>query len=113
MAKTTKATVKAKKTAPKRKATATKRNTTPRHARKSRAMKSLRVSRTDRPFMTFSFTEQTVYWLIILAMVVGLVAFVLHAESKINAIYDQVDANTSQLELIPENTPAKKPKTHQ
>lgn len=47
------------------------------------------------PFMTYKFTQQSFYWLIIGALVIALGAWVMHLNIKIQRIYDQVEINSA------------------
>ena len=67
-------------------------------------LRSFRVAPNDRPFMSFQVTDQTVYWAIIGVLVLALGIWVVYLQVRINEIYDLVDTNTYQLELLPEST---------
>jgi hypothetical protein len=47
------------------------------------------------PFLTFEFTIQSVYWLILSVIVLALGAWVMYLNIKIQSIYDQVEINTN------------------
>ncbi|AHB42636.1 hypothetical protein RAAC3_TM7C00001G0796 [Candidatus Saccharibacteria bacterium RAAC3_TM7_1] len=66
--------------------------------------RTFKVAPTPRPFMAFRVTDQTVYWAIIGLIVLALGMWVIYLQVKINEVYDQVDSNTYQLELLPEDT---------
>ena len=51
-------------------------------------------------FMTFKVTEQTIYWAIIGAMVLALGIWVMTINARVQAIYDQIDALTTEEESI-------------
>jgi hypothetical protein len=55
-------------------ATAKKRST------KVSKMQSFAISKSNKPFMTFQFTEQTVYWVILLALIAILFMWVLNIQ---------------------------------
>lgn len=55
------------------------------------SVRSLRRSVDDTPFFTVRFSHQTVYWLILAALVIGLAAWVLQLSIKIQDIYNQID----------------------
>lgn len=54
-------------------------------------MQSLRCVPRDEPFMTFRINRQTIYWLILGAMVISLATWVLAISIEVQNIYDQVD----------------------
>lgn len=103
MATTTKKTATktvAKKPAAKRKTT-TKAATTRKSSVKPAAKKqkevihqSFRPTKDSTPFMTFQFTKQSLYWLILSVLVLALGAWVMYLNIKIQDIYDQVELNT-------------------
>lgn len=43
-------------------------------------MQSFVIAKTNKPFMTFQFTEQTVYWVILLALIAILFMWVLNIQ---------------------------------
>lgn len=57
---------------------------------------SFRPSREATPFMTFTFTRQSLYWLILSVLVLALGAWVMYLNVQIQDIYDQVELNTQQ-----------------
>lgn len=56
------------------------------------------------PFMTFKFTQQSIYWLILSAFVLALGAWVMYLNVKIQGLYDQVEINSSLREQYPAPT---------
>lgn len=56
------------------------------------AMRSGKLHRSNRRFMDFDITEQTIYWLIIGIAVVALAGWVLSMQVQLNAIYDEIDS---------------------
>ena len=58
------------------------------------ATQSFRPSSEKTPFMTFTFTMQSVYWLILSVLVLALGAWVMYLNVQIQEIYDQVEINT-------------------
>lgn len=73
----------------------------PKAARKSTAKKqkaavvqSFRPSYESTPFMTFKFTTQSIYWLILSGLVLALGGWVMYLNVQIQEIYDQVELNT-------------------
>jgi hypothetical protein len=54
------------------------------------------------PFFTFRFTQQTVYWLILSLLVLGLGIWVMMLSVKVNQIYDDIDAaNAAGSVIVP------------
>lgn len=66
-------------------------------APKQAAHRSFRPSRASEPFFTIRINHQTLYWLILAALVIGLALWVLSISVKVQEIYDQVDM-TSRLD---------------
>ena len=58
---------------------------------------------TKRPFMEKKFTEQTIYWLIIGAAVIGIAAWVLSLQVRLDEMYDDIEAQSSEV-VIPKKT---------
>ena len=107
MATTKKATAKKKTTSTRK--PAAKRTTRKKHtASNLHETQSFKIVSSETPFMTFTFTRQTVYWLVFMLAVLALGLWIINLQDKINRIYDQVDANSSQLELLPEEYKAAK-----
>ena len=87
-----------KKTAPKK--TTTKKTTA---AKKAPAAKkahvaeaqSFRVSKPTRPFMTFSFTRETIYWLILGVVVILFTLWIMKIQNDISYLYDQIETNAA------------------
>jgi hypothetical protein len=65
--------------------------------------RSFRVSKQATPFFHFDFTIQTVYWLILSAIVISLALWVMSLNMRVQAIYDQIDQNNSQTVTLPRN----------
>ena len=61
------------------------------------AHRSFQRSANSTEFMQARFTEQTVYWLIIGAAVIGLAIWVLSIQVRLNDMYDAIDAQTSEV----------------
>ncbi len=51
-----------------------------RSSSKSTALRSFKIVKVDRPFMTFQITEQTVYWVVLLALIAILFMWVLNIQ---------------------------------
>lgn len=75
-----------------------KKKTTRPSAKKHDGYISFKRAQREEPFFTFRFTVQSVYWLILGALVIGLAAWVMALNMKVQAIYDQVEADSSSLE---------------
>lgn len=80
--------------------------TTVRRATKTKKpeMRSFRASRQQEPFFTFRISHQTLYWLILAIIVVGLGAWVTSISIRVQHIYDQIDQTNSEIMSMP--TPA-------
>lgn len=91
-----------KKSAPKKKAapkkTAVKKTVVAKAAPRSKAVSF--ATKSDVKFMQARFSEQTVYWLIIGAAVIGLAIWVLSLQVKLDDIYDQIDAQSAN-QVVP------------
>lgn len=59
--------------------------------------RSFQRSANSAEFMRARFTEQTVYWLIIGAAVIGLAIWVLSIQVRLNDMYDAIDTQTSEV----------------
>lgn len=60
-----------------------------------RAHIGLRPEETE--FMTFRVTKQTVYWLVLGAVVILFTFWLTQLQSDIQDLYDQIDANTAEM----------------
>lgn len=85
------ATTKKKPTAAK--ATTTRKATTKKA--KVAPVQSFRRYDDTAPFMTFKFTQQSLYWLILSVIVLALGAWVMYLNVQIQNLYDQVEINTA------------------
>lgn len=56
-------------------------------------MRSFKRVPDTEPFLTFRITHQTVYWLILCALVLGLGIWVTYLNIQVQQIYDQIDRN--------------------
>ena len=66
----------------------------------TQAVQSFRPSRSTEPFFTFKDTRQTAYWLILSVIVIGLAAWVLQLNARIQSIYDQIEQNSMNIETL-------------
>lgn len=55
----------------------------------------LRQEETD--FMTFRVTRQTLYWMVLGVVVILFTVWLMKLQADIQTLYDQIDANTSEL----------------
>ena len=67
-----------------------------RSSKKTMAMPSFRPVRQQEKFLTFRITHQTVYWLILSCIVIGLAVWVLAISIRVQNIYDQIDATNNR-----------------
>lgn len=63
---------------------------------KSPQMRSLKLSREELPFFHFHPTQQSIYWIILCFLVLGLGIWVLTLTVKLQSLYDEVEINSSQ-----------------
>lgn len=69
---------------------------------KAPAMRSFAPARPSEPFFTFRITHQTLYWLILAGTVLLLGLWVVDINSKVQHIYDQIDATNEAINSMPE-----------
>lgn len=98
--KVTKKTAVTKKAPVKRAPAATSHKTTVK-TKSMPTMKSFRASRATEPFLTFRVNQQTVYWLILAVLVVGLALWVLALSIRVETIYDQIDSSNATAASTP------------
>ena len=60
---------------------------------KAPAVRSLKLSKSQTPFMTMSPSRQSVYWLILGVVVIGFAAWILKLQSDIDSLYNSISAN--------------------
>lgn len=66
-------------------------------------MRSFRPAAVSEPFFTFRLTRETLYWLILSAIVLALGIWVININTKVQGIYDQIDEinrQTSELDTM-------------
>jgi len=92
------------KKAPVKKASAPKKRTAKKSPVKKSSSSSLlslrnqiRLEKEDSAFMTFRVTRQTLYWLVLGAVVIMFTLWLTKLQSDIQDLYDQVDASTMQI----------------
>lgn len=56
---------------------------------------SFRVSKPTRPFMTFSFTRETIYWLVLGLVVILFTLWIMKIQNDISNLYDQIEMNSA------------------
>ena len=83
---------KKKTTAPKKSAAKTTKKSTASKASGLKAHVGLRPEETA--FFTFRITRQTLYWLVLGAVVILFTVWILQLQQDIQALYDQIDAAT-------------------
>lgn len=72
-------------------------------------MRSFHVAHQSTPFMSARPTRQTLYWLVICAVVIVFTLWILKLQSDIQAIYDSIDAdNANSVIMTPEEMKADK-----
>lgn len=91
-----------------KKTTTTKRKRAVKTTKKAPEMKSFRVAKEETPFFTFRLTKQTVYWLILSAVVIAFTLWLLKLQSDIQDIYNNIDANSNSVIDVPLTTDNKK-----
>lgn len=96
-AKTAKPTKSAVKRAPK---------ATPKVHAKSNRVLGLQAEKED--FMTFRINRETVYWLVLGAVVILFTTWIMQLQSDIQKLYDEIDANTASASVIDSTIAAKK-----
>lgn len=57
----------------------------------SERMRSFKVAKPDRPFMSFKLTHQTFYWVLISLLVLALGAWVTVLTIKVQSLYDRIE----------------------
>ena len=77
----------------------TKKKTVRVSTKKPKAYVSFKRAERDEPFFSFRFTQQTLYWLILGTLVIGLGIWVMYLNMKVQAIYDQIEVNEQMFEL--------------
>lgn len=64
------------------------------------ALQSFRPAKPTEPFFTFRITRQTVYWLILSVIIIGLAAWVLQLSARVQSIYDQIEQNSMTIDEL-------------
>jgi len=84
-----------------KKATPAKKKSAPAAQKAKRAPKyvSFRLSKSDKPFISFELTVQTFYWAVIGLIVLALGVYVTVLQIRINALYDQVDTGDMRTQI--------------
>jgi len=67
--------------------------TTPAHN-----IRSFRRSPEELPFFQFRITQQSVYWLILCLLILGLGIWVVTLSVKVQSLYDQIETSSMQTE---------------
>jgi diketogulonate reductase-like aldo/keto reductase len=81
-------------------ATSPKKPATKRSPKKAvhKGYRSFKKAERTEPFFTFQFTQQTLYWLILGVLVIGLGVWVMALNMKVQAIYDQIEQDSSVID---------------
>lgn len=58
---------------------------------------SFRRTKDNLPFLTYKFTDQTLYWFILSTVVLVLSLWVINLHLEVQRIYNQIDANEAQI----------------
>ncbi len=61
-------------------------------AQSSSALGSVRLQPETQPFMTFQLTKETVYWLVLGAVVILFTIWLMRLQMDIQTLYDDIDA---------------------
>lgn len=75
---------------------AAKKTTAKRTAKATPTVRSFRVSAPTAPFLTFSVTKQTLYWIVLAFILVGFGLWIYRLDSEVQRLYDQLDASYQQ-----------------
>lgn len=102
-------TKKSTKKAPTKKAAPSKPATKTRvvKQRAAASAKSFAIVKEEKPFLTFRVTKETLYWVILGAVIIMFTVWIMKLQSDIQEIYDQIDTASSETLLLDE-TPKKK-----
>lgn len=86
-----------------KKTTTTKRKQPAKSSRRAKApqVRSFRVAPENAPFLTFKLTKQTLYWLVLSAVVIAFTLWILKLQSDIQDIYNSIDASNSTIIEVP------------
>ena len=79
---------------------------------KTSEMRSFAPAPPAEPFFTFRISHQTVYWLVLAALFLGLGVWVVNINDKVQRIYDQIDQTNSAINALPDPSTVK-PKAQQ
>lgn len=90
-----------KKPTPKRAPSARKRTTTKTTRKKKVApVQSFRVSKEQTPFVTFSATKETLYWIVLGIVVVAFATWIIKLQNDIQVLYDRIDESTREVDML-------------
>lgn len=80
-----------------KKAPAKKKSTAKRASAKASAspLSAVRLQPETKPFMTFQLTKETIYWLVLGAVVILFTVWLMRLQMNIQSLYDEIDASTS------------------
>jgi hypothetical protein len=74
----------------------------------AKSVRSLRPTENTTPFMQTRFTVQSLYWVILGAVVIAFGLWLASLQMEINKIYDQIDRNQAQSQLLDAKKPVKR-----
>lgn len=60
----------------------------------------IRLEREETAFFTFRITRQTLYWLMLGAVVLLFTVWLMQLQSDIQDLYDQIDASTAEMSAL-------------
>lgn len=91
------ATMPTKKSTPKstKSAKVTSPRSTTKKSSKTPTVQSLRLSKSQTPFLTVRPSIQSVYWLILGVVVIGFAAWILKLQADIDSIYDSISTGNT------------------
>lgn len=71
--------------------------TSKKSTKKVPAVKSLKLSKSQTPFMTLSPSRQSLYWLILGVVVICFTAWILKLQADIDSLYNSIETNSSMV----------------
>lgn len=84
------------KKAPTKKKSTVKRSKT----QSSSALGTVRLQPETKPFMTFQLTKETIYWVVLGAVVILFTIWLMRLQMDIQSLYDDIDASNMSSETI-------------
>lgn len=68
--------------------------------RSSKNTRAIGGEYTERPFLTFRLTRQTLYWSLLCALILALGIWVMTINDKVMRIYDQIDSTNMTIDSM-------------